>query len=204
MRWWWITLGAAACVVPYYGDEVADPADPVDSEPAGAVDSEPPVDEAPPIDTSPLAEDDDEEPGAVSFADGAVPAATCEDAMVAAPVASGVFTGSLAGYGGTGRRASCINYGTNGPVAYHKVMVPPGQRIAVSFEALGLDSQVMLMRDCNDWSTCIVGADAMISGSAESISFTNSSAVAQTAYLVLGVFNNTSSGGDFDLIVEVQ
>lgn len=203
MRVAWIAVLVGACVVPWVdpAGEVVKPSDSDAVVPPGE-DQEEQTPSAG-IDTSPFGEDD-EGSAAPVLADGAVPVDTCAEAISRPPVGAGVYTGSIRGFANSGLRANCISYGTNGPDAFHKITVAEGQTVSVTFDAVGVDSQIYLLRDCNDGRSCVVGADDLTMGRAESITYTNNSGVEQTAYLVLAVFEQTNSADAFDLLIDLQ
>jgi hypothetical protein len=119
-------------------------------------------------------------------------------------IGAGFFAGSMSGFTTSGLNPSCFSFSTAGPDAFHKVTVPSGMELAVTFDPAGVDGQLYLLRDCADGSSCIIGEDRGGSGTAESITYANVSGSEQTAYLVMGIFRDVAGIDAFDLLVEIR
>jgi hypothetical protein len=190
-----------ACYTPY---PVVGIDDPDAAETDAPAEEQPPEDDSPP---DPSAEDsapEETEPPASQGVTGDQPFDTCRDARQAGPLVPGDYAGSMRGFQTSGLGPSCFTFPwTNGADAFFKVVIPNGQTITAFFEAYGRDSQVYLLADCADGSTCIAGSDEWPTGS-ESFSFTNDSGSDQTAYLVLGIYNAATPPQEYDLSVRIE
>lgn len=193
----------AACYTPYpvvtVDDTDAPDTDAVVSSPEDTPE-DPPDD--PPADTTAPA---DEEPPAAGTVTGDQPFDSCRDARQGGVLVPGNYSGSMRGFQTSGLEPACLRPypWTNGADAFFKVVIPDGATINAWFEAYNRDSQVYLLADCSDGSTCIVGSDEWPTGS-ESFTFTNTSGADQTAYLVLGIYNAATPPQEYDLTVSIE
>ncbi len=204
-----LVLALAGCTVPWTEDPAEADRPATELEPG----SDPPVEDSDASlwDSTPLRADDtgeapppDDPPPQASWADGSRPANTCAAARRADPVGTGRFTGSLRGFTGSGLVASCIRFATYGPDAFHKVLVPAGATLEVTFEAFGEDSQVYLLSDCDSGRSCIEGSDRGVHGDAEDLAYTNTTAYAQVGYLVLAAFDPDADPDAFELRIQLR
>ncbi|MGC6491261.1 MAG: hypothetical protein ACON5B_00335 [Myxococcota bacterium] len=175
----------------------------------GAEDKTPEADD-PVFDTEPRDTGADNQ----SFASGDTPWNTCAEAMASDPVDEGYFSGSMTGYNSAGMSPSCISRPTNGADGYHKVVIPAGKTLLAGFEGYGangngVNSQIYLMTNCNQASSCLVGRDLTgfdtVPGSEfEQISWQNTTGNDVEGYLVLGLRQSGVTAHSFDFSLSFQ
>jgi len=142
---------------------------------------------------------------------GAAPgfvADTCADTGALTPYTSGSYalsatqTGLTADVEMAGGNP-CTGVPTGGREAMVAVSLAAGEQIDVQYEAVGGDSSVYLVSDCNDpTNTCPAGADLMAGQAEETLTYTNMSAGVEDYFLVLDC--RQPNCGDFVANVVIQ
>ncbi len=121
----------------------------------------------------------------------------------AARVSSGRTSGTTAGFiGDYGAGSGCA--GTAGPDRVYVVSVPAGQTLtaAVTPTSSGFDPSISLEAACGlEPRVCIAGDDSGAASATNTVSYTNTSTLAEDIFIVIDTYLASSPGGAFDLDV---
>jgi hypothetical protein len=130
------------------------------------------------------------------------PYETCEEALAAAPVASGSYVGSLASFQNSlSMPSTCTNYATAGRDGFVKVSLRAGETLDATYLTIGRDTSFYLLGDCaGTASVCLDGADATYSGQTESLSYTATT----DRDVILGLDCFSSDNTDFTLELDLR
>ena len=125
-------------------------------------------------------------PAAVDFCQYAVPL-TCTDQLLSGDTTSGqnLLTTQMSG---------CTGYAEQGRENYYAITLQPGGNFAASVGFASADAAIYVLDGCAEPFNCLAGADDTFSGQAETVSYQNTGAVAQTVYLVIDAYGSTGYG----------
>jgi hypothetical protein len=145
--------------------------------------------------------------------DSSVPPPDNDTCDAPEPLGAGMTRGTLRGarndysFRSSGGSALTGCVGANGSDVVYEVEVPAGERVAIVASPTSSLDIVMNLVDpagasCSSVSSCVGSIDARGSGTAESLSYTNTTGSARTLTLIVeGYFSDDT--GDFELDVEI-
>jgi hypothetical protein len=99
----------------------------------------------------------------------------------------------------------CTSFdGANGPDAIFQVTLLPNQTVDVSQTSLNEDSVVYILTDCGDGgASCVDGGDDTFTGGTETATYTNTTGMNQTVFVVADAYFTTATDA-FDIDITVR
>jgi hypothetical protein len=89
--------------------------------------------------------------------------------------------------------AGCTGYAAAGGDIVYTVTLADLQEIVLTWTS-SQDGSLYVVTDCTDMTTCVVGADATLSGEAETVSFQNTTGATATYYIICDSYSGTGPG----------